>query len=49
LGVVKSSMSERNVRVRPLGGGFGCLGMILVSVVLSIIATVVLNVLLRAF
>ena len=42
-------MSERNFRVRPLGGGLGCLGMILVSIVLSVIATVVLNVLLRAF
>jgi hypothetical protein len=31
------------VRIRPLGGGIGCLMMILVSVVLSVILTVVLN------
>jgi hypothetical protein len=33
--------------VRPLGGAFGCLLMILASVVLSIVLTVLLNVLLR--
>jgi hypothetical protein len=37
----------RNVEIRPLGGGPGCLAMILVSVVLSILLTVVLNLLLR--
>ncbi len=37
----------RNVEIRPLGGGRGCLAMILVSVVLSILLTVVLNLLLR--
>lgn len=31
------------VRIRPLGGGVGCLMMILVSVVLSVLLTVVLN------
>jgi hypothetical protein len=31
------------VRIRPLGGGMGCLVMILVSVVLSVLLTVVLN------
>lgn len=31
------------VRIRPLGGGMGCLMMILVSVVLSVLLTVVLN------
>lgn len=36
----------RNVEIRPLGGGPGCLAMILVSVVLSVLLTVVLNLLL---
>jgi hypothetical protein len=36
----------RNVEVRPLGGGRGCLGMILFSVVISVALTVLLNVLL---
>jgi hypothetical protein len=36
-----------NVEVRPLGGGLGCLLMILASVVLSVICTVGLNLLLR--
>lgn len=31
------------VRIRPLGGAPGCLIMILVSVVLSVLLTVVLN------
>ncbi|SFB48728.1 hypothetical protein SAMN05192575_1187 [Nocardioides alpinus] len=31
------------VRIRPLGGGVGCLMMIVVSVVLSVLITVVLN------
>jgi hypothetical protein len=39
--------NERNVRVRPLGGLPGCLGMILFSIVASIILTVVVNLLLR--
>ncbi len=33
----------RNLEVRPLGGWIGCLGMILFSVVVSIVLTVVLN------
>jgi hypothetical protein len=37
----------RNVEVRPLGGGVGCLAMILISVVASILLTVVVNVLAR--
>jgi hypothetical protein len=37
----------RNVEVRPLGGGAGCLGMILFSVLASVILTVVLNLLVR--
>ncbi len=37
----------RNVEVRPLGGGPGCLGMLVASVVVSVLLTVVLNLLLR--
>jgi len=33
-----------NVDVRPLGGGLGCLAMVLVSVLLSVLCTVGLNV-----
>jgi hypothetical protein len=36
-----------NVEVRPLGGGLGCLGMILVSILLSVLCTVGANVLIR--
>lgn len=36
-----------NIDVRPLGGSMGCLAMILVSVVLSVLLTVGLNLLLR--
>jgi hypothetical protein len=35
------------VEIRPLGGGVGCLLMILGSIVASVVLTVVLNVLLR--
>lgn len=35
-----------NVEVRPLGGGLGCLTMLLVSVIASVVLTVLLNVLL---
>ncbi len=37
----------RNTEVRPLGGGAGCLGMILFSVVASVVLTVLVNVLFR--
>jgi hypothetical protein len=37
----------RNVEVRPLGGAPGCLAMIVVSVVASVLLTVVLNLLAR--
>jgi hypothetical protein len=37
----------RNVEVRPLGGGPGCLAMILVSIALSVVLTVLANLLLR--
>ncbi len=40
-------MSSRQVRVRPLGGGPGCLAMVLVSVVASVVLTVLLNLLIR--
>ena len=35
-----------NVEVRPLGGGAGCLGMLLVSLVLSVLLTMLVNVIL---
>jgi hypothetical protein len=31
--------------IRPLGGGAGCLAMILISIVLSVVLTVLLNLL----
>ncbi|ADB30620.1 hypothetical protein Kfla_1522 [Kribbella flavida DSM 17836] len=34
------------LQVRPLGGGVGCLMMILISVVASVVLTIVLNLLL---
>jgi hypothetical protein len=37
----------RNVEVRPLGGGMGCLAMIVVSIVASLVLTLVANLLLR--
>jgi hypothetical protein len=36
-----------NVEIRPLGGGAGCLLMILASIVLSVLLTIVVNLLLR--
>jgi hypothetical protein len=35
-----------NVEIRPLGGGIGCLLMVLVSIALSVLGTIVLNLLL---
>jgi len=35
-----------NVEVRPLGGGLGCLAMLLFSVIASVVLTVLLNVIL---
>ncbi len=35
------------VRVRPLGGAMGCLAMIAISVILSVLLTVVVNLLAR--
>ncbi len=37
----------RNVEVRPLGGGPGCLAMIAFSIVASVVLTVLLNLVLR--
>jgi hypothetical protein len=37
----------RNTEVRFLGGGPGCLAMILVSILLSVFLTVVINLLVR--
>ena len=33
--------------VRPLGGGFGCMLMLLISVVASVVLTILANVLIR--
>lgn len=40
-------MQRGRVTVRPLGGGLGCLAMIAISVILSVVGTVLLNLLLR--
>jgi hypothetical protein len=37
----------RNTEIRPLGGPLGCLAMILISLIASVLLTVVLNLLLR--
>ena len=37
----------RNMEIRPLGGAPGCLAMLLISVALSILLTVLLNLLIR--
>jgi hypothetical protein len=37
----------RNLEVRPLGGAAGCLTMILISIVASVLLTVLLNLVLR--
>jgi hypothetical protein len=36
-----------NVEIRPLGGGAGCLAMLVVSALLSILLTVVVNLVAR--
>jgi hypothetical protein len=36
-----------NVEIRPLGGGLGCLSMILVSILLSVLCTVGANLFVR--
>ncbi|REG01041.1 hypothetical protein DFJ67_7113 [Asanoa ferruginea] len=42
----QTQMRLGNTEVRPLGGGIGCLLMIAISVIASIILTVVFNVIL---
>ncbi len=42
----RALMARRSVSVRPLGGGLGCLAMIVFSVLASVLLTVLLNVLL---
>jgi hypothetical protein len=42
-----SRMKLGNWDVRPLGGAWGCLAMIVISIVASIVLTFVLNLLLR--
>ena len=37
----------RNIEIRPLGGGLGCLAMIVFSIVASVLLTVLVNLLLR--
>ncbi len=37
----------RNIEVRPLGGGPGCLAMLLVSIVASVVLTLLLNLIVR--
>ena len=36
-----------NVEIRPLGGGLGCLAMILVSIILSVLCTLGANLIFR--
>jgi hypothetical protein len=42
-------MDDDGVRIRPLGGAPGCVGMIAFSILASIVLTVLLNVALRLF
>jgi hypothetical protein len=44
---VDSGMRIGNVEIRPVGGGVGCLLMILASIVLSVLCTVGANLLIR--
>jgi hypothetical protein len=37
----------RNLEVRPLGGAPGCLGMILFSIIASVVLTVLINLIAR--
>lgn len=41
--VTRSSMRIGNVEIRPLGGGLGCLLMILFSIVASVVLTIAVN------
>jgi hypothetical protein len=40
---------EGRFQVRPLGGAVGCVGMIAVSIVASLLLTILLNVAIRLF
>lgn len=40
-------MRRGNLEIRPLGGGAGCLGMILFSIMASVLLTVIANLVLR--
>lgn len=40
-------MRMGNVEVRPLGGGAGCLGMLVFSILASVILTVIVNLVAR--
>ena len=40
-------MRMGNMEVRPLGGGAGCLGMLLFSVLASVLLTIIVNLVLR--
>lgn len=42
----RAAMRIGNMEIKPLGGGAGCLTMILLSILLSVLLTVVLNLLL---
>ena len=46
-GVKEPEVSPGRIQIRPLGGGPGCLLMILFSIVASVVLTVVLNLLAR--
>lgn len=41
------AMRIGNTEVRPLGGAWGCLAMILVSILLSVVCTIGLNLIAR--
>jgi hypothetical protein len=47
VGGQSSGMRVGNVEIRPLGGGLGCLLMVLFSIVASVVLTVLVNLLLR--
>jgi hypothetical protein len=36
-----------NVEIQPLGGGAGCLAMLLISILASVLLTVIINLVLR--
>ncbi len=35
------------MEIRPVGGGAGCLGMLMVSIVASVLLTIIINLILR--